>query len=569
MRLTSKLTHLGLLVTALAASVSCAAPAGGPGSLAQDAQRPTAPKILTIGIRHALPDFGGQTHTAGTSAANVPPIVQDSLTYTNYEGEVFPLLATDIPSLEKGTWKVFDDGRMETTWTLKPNVKWHDGAGLTSADFVFSSAVARDKELAASPTPAIALQTGVTAAGELSFVISWSSPYVEAQTAGVGAIIPRHILEATYQQGDKQAFMNDAYFTTEYLGTGPYKLVSWIPGSDMEFARFDDYHLGRPPLDKVFIKVIADPNTLVAGILAGELDIILPPGVALDSALEVQKRWAGTGNEVRADILNKIIQLEIQFRPDQALPTRGLREKPVRQALYQAIDRHALADYMTGGIAPVADSWYPSNDPLRKDVEPFIPQYAFDLATAQRLLTEAGWQRAGGGTMFHPGSNEQFNLEIRTQDQSGFDKMATIIADQWKAIGVQGQVVIQPPSRLGDREYEASYTGVFTSNISNTQYVQTRLHSNQIQTAANRWQGANRGAYRNPRVDVLYDQLNTTLDPRARVAVHQQFVQELMGDVAVMPLYPDINPVLKRAGVADHRGTGSTWTWFFFDFDKR
>jgi peptide/nickel transport system substrate-binding protein len=556
------------MLSLLLVSAACAAPAGQQPGSGPSTERPVAPKTLTIGIRHALPDFGGLTRTAGTSAANVPPIVQDGLNYTDYEGLVHPLLAAEMPSIERGTWKIFDDGKMETTWKLKSNVKWHDGAQLTSGDFAFSSTVARDKELASSPTPSIALQSGVTVADPLTFTILWSGPYVEANITGVGAILPRHLLEATYLQADKQVFLNHPYFTTEYIGTGPYKLVSWLPGSDMEFTRFDDYHLGRPPLDRVFVKVSADPNTLVAGILAGDLDIILPPGVALDSALEVQKRWAGTGNEVRADVINKIIQLEIQFRPEQAQPTRGLREKPVRQALLQALDRHALADFMTGGIAPVADSWYPSNDPLRKDVEPFIPQYPYDLSAAQRLLAGAGWQRDSAGNLVNSASNEKFDLEIRTQDQAGFDKMATVVAQDWKAIGVQGQVVIQPPSRLGDREYEASYTGVFTSNISNAQYVQTRLDSRMTQTAANRYQGANRGAYINPRVDQLYDALNTTLDPKARIPIHQEFVKELMTDIAVMPLYPDINPVLKRQGVTDHRATGSTWTWFFFDYDK-
>ena len=36
---------------------------------------------------------------------------------------------------------------------------------------------------------------------------------------------------------------------------------------------------------------------------------------------------------------------------------------------------------------------------------------------------------------------------------------------------------------------------------------------------------ANRGGYSNPKVDALYDQLNTTLDPKARIGVHQQFVK--------------------------------------------
>src|SRR5207248_9550705 len=41
----------------------------------------------------------------------------------------------------------------------------------------------------------------------------------------------------------------------------------------LEFDRFDGYYAGRPPLDRVILKVIADPNTLIANILSGNVDV--------------------------------------------------------------------------------------------------------------------------------------------------------------------------------------------------------------------------------------------------------------------------------------------------------
>jgi hypothetical protein len=40
-----------------------------------------------------------------------------------------------------------------------------------------------------------------------------------------------------------------------------------------------------------------------------------------------------------------------------------------------------------------------------------------------------------------------------------------------------------------------------------------------------------------------------------------------MGQLVLMPLYWETNPVLKLKGVKDHRGNGQ-WTWFFFEYDK-
>src|SRR5205823_1484694 len=42
-----------------------------------------------------------------------------------------PYLAEALPALNTDTWKVFPDGRMETTWRLHPNLTWHDGTPLT------------------------------------------------------------------------------------------------------------------------------------------------------------------------------------------------------------------------------------------------------------------------------------------------------------------------------------------------------------------------------------------------------------------------------------------------------
>jgi len=49
--------------------------------------------------------------------------------------------------------------------------------------------------------------------------------------------------------------------------------------------------------------------------------------------------------------------------------------------------------------------------------------------------------------------------------------------------------------------------------------------------------------------------------------LYQQLVQEAMGDLAQMPLYWEVVPVLKLKGVKDHEG-GITQTWYFFDWDR-
>jgi ABC-type transport system substrate-binding protein len=334
----------------------------------------------------------------------------------------------------------------------------------------------------------------------------------------------------------------------------------------MELERFDQYYLGRPPFDRVLVKVIPDGQTLVSNILAGALDIVVPPGIDLDAALEVKKRWEGTGNEVRADVVGRIIHLEPQFRADVARPRFGLTEAPVRQALYQAINRQALAEFMTHSFAPLADSWYRPDEPRRADLQ--IPQFKYDPSSAPALLAKAGWTKNASGQLVHNQTGEPFQTEIWANVAAGWDKLGFAVAEDWKPLGVQADIHPIPANRTGDREYESGHTGVFVTNVNEEQFTVNRLHSARIPSADTRWVGNNRGGYQNPRVDGLYDRLVTTIDPRQRLPIERDLVQAVIGDLVMMPFYWETLPVLKVKGVKDHKVRTGTNAWFFFDWDK-
>src|SRR5262245_34303885 len=110
---------LGILVSACAAQAP-ASPAGG--SVATDAPLAKAPKKLTIAIQREY-----DTADGGEGAY----LMRDALVF-NREGVQVPQIATELISVEKGTWRINADGTMDTTWKIRPNVKWHDGTPFTS-----------------------------------------------------------------------------------------------------------------------------------------------------------------------------------------------------------------------------------------------------------------------------------------------------------------------------------------------------------------------------------------------------------------------------------------------------
>jgi peptide/nickel transport system substrate-binding protein len=549
----------------------------GPAQPARDASSSQShggeqqgPKTLTIGIQREQvgfePELAGAAGGGAGGALQMRPIAQDDLVVPTPEGRMEPRLAVEKPSVERGTWRINPDGTMDLTWKLRPNVKWHDGTPFTSHDVAFGFDVRHDPVLqrqssAGSGRPD--LMDFASTPDPLTVVIHWKQLYVKADEGDHLEPLAAHLLEDAYQS-DKDAMTQSRYLSTEFVGLGAYKVVHWEPGSHIEFARFDDYYLGLPKFDRLFLRFIPDGNTLIANVLAGTVDVAFPPD--LDAALEVRRQADSAGVQLRADPGAELEQLELQHRPEFARPRNGWTSREARQALYSAIDRKTFVDVMTQGVAVMADSWYAPNDPYRKDVEAFIPQFPYDLSRAQQLMARAGWTRGPDGILVHQLSGERFETEIMHRAGSGAEKEANIIADGWKAIGVQVAFAPLTAQTANDRELMSTRPGPYITSPTGPGFYDRRLHSSQAATAASRWTGVNRGGYSNPKVDDILDRLAIAIDPGQQIDLHRALVQEQMGDIALMPLHWAAVPILMVRGVTgpqtiSNRATFHIWQW--------
>src|SRR5437899_10579195 len=129
---------------------------------------------------------------------------------------------------------------------------------------------------------------------------------------------------------------------------------------------------------------------MIANILSGAVDVVAS-GIDVEAAVEFKRRWEGTANRVLFENSGKLYMLDPQLRPESAKPRDAFALRGVRQAFYQAIDRNAVADAMSYGLAPAADSYFPAEHPLRAELEPWIPQFPYDVARASALLEDSGW----------------------------------------------------------------------------------------------------------------------------------------------------------------------------------
>lgn len=533
---------------------------GAPG-----ASGPTAKKILIVGVNRepaTIQGFaaGGSNTSRGNTETNM---VHARLAIENADEVWEPQIAVEVPSIAAGSWRINPDGSMDLTWKLRPGARWHDGAPFTTADLVFTWSVYKDRDLPHPYAQQMRIQESVSAPDASTLVVHWSQIENRAHEARGLSPLPKHLLEDLYRT-DKDAFANSPLFADEFVGLGPYRMARWERGSHMEMTRFDDYFLGRAPVDGIVVRFIPDPNTMVANALAGAVDVVLPPGLDLDAAMEVKRQWEGSGNLVRTGSLPWFLYLEVQYRPEFARPANALANPAVRRGLYHAIDRQSLAEVMTHGTAPIADSWYRPGTPLRTEIESAIPQYRYDPARAQQLLSGAGWVRGADGVLAYNPTGERLAGELwsNTRVIALGEKQLAIIGQDFKAVGAEFSIYTIPPSRANDREHEAKFP---TANLTTTPVtgLYQRLDSRNIASDANSWSGRNKMAYINPRVDQLLDRIGLAVESRTQAALERELAQEIMGEAVFLPLYWEVQPVVMAANVkGDIYPNNSGWNVF-------
>jgi peptide/nickel transport system substrate-binding protein len=224
---------------------------------------------------------------------------------------------------------------------------------------------------------------------------------------------------------------------------------------------------------------------------------------------------------------------------------------------------------MAQGLAPAADSWYAPNDPVRKDIEANIPQFPYNPARATQLLEGAGWVRGADGVLMHRPSGERFLVEIQLRPGDEAVKAGSIIADGWQAIGARVELEPLTPGTANDGQYLATRSGPALISPGGYNFYDRRLMSTSIPRAETRWTGNNRGGYNNPKVDEILDKLGVVVDSRERVSLHRDLLREQMEDIALMPLYWEVLPILMLKGIVGPRMQGNEATPNIYEWDRR
>jgi peptide/nickel transport system substrate-binding protein len=519
-----------------------------------------------MGSEPSSVDLNVAAYAGFSNYTGIGVMVNSGLSIVSPQGNAVPQLAEGVPSIDNGLWKLLPDGRMETSWRIRPGAQWHDSVPFTSADIAFTYQVEEDREVGIFQQAAYSGIDRVETPDASTVRVLWKRAYIYADLSfGYNQDrsmlpLPKHLLEDAYKT-DKATFIDLPYWGAQFVGTGPYRIAQWVAGSHIIAEANDHYVLGRPKIDVIEVRFIPDPNALISNMLAGQVDVTLAP-INLEQAREVTSRLPGA--QMDLPFLGAVTAFPQFIGPNPAV----VANPQFRRALMYGSDRQQMVETLTGGLSSVADTFLYPTDADFKDVESSIVKYDYDPRRAVQMIEGLGYTRGADGT-FHDASGQPLSVELRASSRS-YITSAEAIGGMWKQIGVTGVPYQVPPQLDGDAAFNAEYPAFQVLARGNYRWDLNRvLGTNQAPVPENRYFGGNRGRYQNGDLDAVIAKYDSTIPLVERNRYLAEIIHHVTDNLVLLTMYYNLNPAVY---VARLHNVSSKWersahTWNVQDWE--
>jgi peptide/nickel transport system substrate-binding protein len=563
-----RLLLLALVLTLL----GCAGPSGGfqqPTGASRATEGTQATKRIVAAFQGDVIGLNGRLRRTGPSIGLEPleEMVNPGMAIVDAKGELRPVLAEAVPSIENGLWKVLPDGRMETSWTVKQGMQWHDGTAFTAKDLTFTLGVDQDRDIPIAPPAYAEAFEGVTGI-DRTITVTWKRPYVDADrlfTRELGSPLPAHLLATSYG-GDKTAFFDAPYWTSDYVGSGPFKLRSFELGSHLVLEANPSYPLGRPKIDEIDLRFIPDSNTLVSAILSGEVALTIGKSLSIEQSIVIRDQWRNGRVDLGPNYW-------VVIHPQLLNPTPAVVSSlDFRRALLYGLDRQAMVDTLQAGMTSVAHTYLYPNQSQYASIEARVPRYEYDPAKAAQMLEGLGYRKGADG-LLRDASGQQLAVELRTTAQYDIQRSAQLaVSDQWQALGLAVEPVMIPVQRQRDAAYRATYPAFELLNGPPSDVVGlASLHGSRTRLPENNFIGSNYPRYMNPEFDALIDQYFATIPKQARIEVLGKIIYHIADQLVEMGLFNSATPIMignRLEGVAAPTDVRASQAWNAHAWDQ-
>ena len=414
------------------------------------------------------------------------------------------------PDLAK-SWTITNGG-LVYTFSLRGDVKWHDGQPFGAADVVFTFKNAINPKSGSRLVSDFSSIKDVVAVNPTTVKFILSRPFAPFLTLlGHNAgILPKHLLDG------KTLTDATAFNRTTPIGTGPFKVTRVVPGASITLSANTEYYGNKPKLGGMVFKVVPDINAQVAQLKSGELDWVnIEPNnlAALQNDPSIILKQA-----------NAVQHFLVFFNQKNPL----FAPAKVRQAMQYAVNRKAIIDGVLRGYADYPTGTLPTA--LKTYYDKSIKPVQYDPARAKALLAEAGWKADAKGQLVNAkGEAFKFTLIVDrgnpTREQS-----ALAVQQDLKKIGMD--VTLQP-LEFATLVRDYLIPGKYDANLI---WWTTPPDPDQYSYYAT-GQDNNSAYYANPKADALLKRGREATDVKLRQGIYNAFQRLEMTDPPVLVLY--------------------------------
>ncbi|MFN2447177.1 MAG: ABC transporter substrate-binding protein [Vicinamibacterales bacterium] len=412
-----------------------------------------------------------------------------------------------VPELAE-RWQIEDDGRTYR-FTLRGDVKWHDGRPFTSGDvkFTFENALLKYHSRTRSALEGLLLT--VETPDDRTAVFRLKRPYsplLQRLDVVEASIIPRH------QYAGQDLLTGEP--TRRPIGTGPFRFVSYAPGNNLVLERNPDYfRKGLPAVDRLVFRIFPNPAMSVAALENGEVDYVgSVPGADAQRlrktpGIAVVAGTGGSGGSICQDVL--IPNLTRQ-------PFSDLR---VRRALAHAIDRPFIVDRVYFGQGTPATG--PISHLLTWAYTSQTRQYPHDPAAARKLLDDAAREPGRGGERF----------AITFTHAANQQRLAQALREQLSTVGITLNVQTLDFNAAVEQVFVKKTFDLGFASFCNGADPDIGVRRVYVSSNIGPFPFSNGAGYRNDRIDQLFDLASQPVEREARRRRYAEIQQILAEDV--------------------------------------
>ncbi len=479
----------------------------------------------------------------GTKDQDASRIFYEPLANWDAEGNLVPVLATEIPTINNGG--LSEDG-MSVVWKLKKGVTWHDGKPFSADDCVFTWEYVRDP---ATTTYDIATYqaVAVTKLDDYSIKLAFQKPtpyWADAFVGVRGMIMPKHVFEPYKGAKSRQAPANLAP-----VGTGPYMFVQFRPGDLVRGKINMNYHEeNHPYFDAIEMKGGGDAVSAARAVMqTGEFDYAWDLQVEERIIKQLEKAGKGRlvlndGGDIEHIQLNQTDPWKTVDGQRSSIKTKHpfLTDPAVKSALNVLVNREAVHQYIYGPAGLATANFL--NNPPRYDSK--NTSFEFNIPKAIKLLEDAGWKPGPDGVRQKNGV--KLHMTYATSVNAPRQQTQQIVKQACEKAGFSVELkatlasVFFSSDVANPNTYVKFYNDIqmYTTTMTQPDPEQFMIQfvSSEIAQKENNWAGRNITRWRNADYDALYKAAQTELDTVKRAALFIKMNDLVIKDVVVIPV---------------------------------